>query len=462
MEVEYWVDLVRPFVAGRKVILAGAPLAAYATTVKRLCNLGADSVFLIASGQGTGELPSPDDAAWVVLDIRVANLMDDFRKTRQALTNPPGYLLDALDDWDPEHQAMLMGTAFTTFPDVAGRQVWGGRPPAWEALEDKVVVDGIWEGAGLTTTPSMVVPAKADEIGAAFRRLDRGSGAGVVGDASEGFNGGAEYFRWVRTADQVAEAVSFFSAHCRTVRVMPFLEGIPCSIHGIVFPEKTVAFRPCELVMLRQPDAIKLVYGGAATFWDPAPEDRTRMREASVRVGEHLREHVDYRGAFTVDGIMTEDGFRPTELNTRMGAALGLLSSAVDHLPTGLIQRALIERVDADYRPDDFELVVVEAADANRLGGRWTVLTHQADSTEGVFLVRDGQSFDVVADEPEHPAGKIMLGPSALGSFLRFSADPDHTPSGPSVAPLVVDAFAAADRYWDTGIGRLEPGRPVR
>jgi hypothetical protein len=41
------------------------------------------------------------------------------------------------------------------------------------------------------------------------------------------------------------------SARADRVRVMPFLEGIPCSIHGIVFAEHVAALQPLEMVTLR-------------------------------------------------------------------------------------------------------------------------------------------------------------------------------------------------------------------
>ena len=39
--------------------------------------------------------------------------------------------------------------------------------------------------------------------------------------------------------EERADALDFFKSRCDRVRVMPFLEGVPCSIHGIVLPEGT-------------------------------------------------------------------------------------------------------------------------------------------------------------------------------------------------------------------------------
>lgn len=462
MDARYWVDLVRPFVTGRKLIMTGAPLAAYTGLVSTLRQLGAESLFLVANEEGTGDLPSPDDAEWVILDIRAANIMEVFRTARRLLEKPAAHLMEALDRWDPAREAVVLGTPFTITARLLGRRVWGGRRPDWEELEDKVLVDSIWDGAGVTRAPSRIVPTNPNAIKAAYRQLDRGMGAAIAGDAHEGFNGGAEYFRWVRTPEQVDEAAAFYSSHCRRVRIMPFLEGIPCSIHGMVFQDRTIAFRPCELVMFRSPQTIKLRYGGAATFWDPPQPDREAMRATAIKVGEHLRDRVDYRGALTIDGIMTEDGFRPTELNSRPGAAMGLVTGAVDDLPIGLIHRALVEGEEADFRAAELEELVVDAADQKRAGGGWTILSTSAENTQKTHLVWEGSKLEPVDDEPENPAGTLLFGPSAVGGYLRFDADPDRTAKGPSVAPLVLEAFAVADRHWSTDIGPLEPPRPVR
>ena len=97
---------------------------------------------------------------------------------------------------------------------------------------------------------------------------------------------------------------------------MPFLDGVPCSIHGLVLPDGTAVFRPVEIAILRDAAGRQFVYGGLSTYWDPPPADREEMRDVARRVGEHLRAAYGYRGAFGIDGVLTADGFRPTELNT--------------------------------------------------------------------------------------------------------------------------------------------------
>jgi hypothetical protein len=56
----------------------------------------------------------------------------------------------------------------------------------------------------------------------------------------------------------------------------------------------------------------------------------------------------------------------------------------------------------------------------------------------------------------------LSFGPSGVGGFVRLALDPGRVPAGPPVAPLAVAAFALADRWFGTGIGRLEPALAVR
>src|SRR5690606_41121857 len=127
-----------------------------------------------------------------------------------------------------------------------------------------------------------------------------------------------------RTPSDFDQALAFCAARCNRIRVMPFLEGIPCSIHGRVLPTGTAVFRPLELMTLRRPEQARLVYAGANTFWDPPARAREQMRQVARVVAEGLARRVGFRGAFTVDGVLTEEGFLPTELNPRIGAGLNV------------------------------------------------------------------------------------------------------------------------------------------
>ena len=468
-------EALRPLFAGRKVMVTGGPLAAMTGTCRRLRELGAERPFLLATGTGTGDLPGPDEAEWVVVQVRAPDVIAEIRAAMRLLRLLPGEVVAALDRWDPDRAALVLSPMFNELPEIAGRRVYGPRRPEWRRLEDKVVVDALWDDLGVARAPSAVVPAEAAALRAAAARLDRGAGTAWAGDASQGFNGGAHCVRWVRSSEDAAEAAGFLAARCDRVRVMPFLEGVPCSIHGMVFPDAVAAFRPVELVTLRRPGSNRLRYAGAATFWDPPAADREAMRDLARRVGAGLRERVGYRGAFTVDGVLAAEGFLPTELNPRLGAGLSVMASDLPELPVALLDRALIEGEPLRYGAGDLERQVLAAADRTRAGGAATV------TERGPGVLKPGHPENEVATDATtelrvrfedgtcrpamdgRPAdGVLAFGPSGVGGFVRLALDPDRIPAGPSVAPLAVAAFALADERFGTGIGPLEPARAVR
>jgi hypothetical protein len=457
-------DLLRPLVAGRKLVLAGAPLAAMTGMGRQLRELGAERPFLLATGIGTGEVPGPDEAEWCVVEVRAPDVVAEIRAAMRLLRLLPGEVVDALDRWDPERQALVLSPMFNELPEIAGRRVYGPRRPEWRRLEDKVVVDELWDDLGVTRAPSEVVAAEPVALRAAARRLDRGAGTAWAGDARQGFNGGAFCLRWVRSDEDAAEAARFLGERCDRVRVMPFLEGVPCSIHGMVFPHGVATFRPVELVTLRKPGGSGrsgLRYAGAATFWDPPDADREVMRDLARRVGNGLRERVGYRGAFTVDGVLTAEGFLPTELNPRLGAGLATMTRGLPDLPVGLLDRALIDGDAVAVAAGDLERQVLEAADRTRAGGAWTVTDAAADATRELPVAFEGGACRPAA-EGDPADGVLSFGPSGVGGFVHLALDPERVPAGPPVAPLAVAAFALADERFGTGIGPLEPARSVR
>ena len=106
---------------------------------------------------------------------------------------------------------MVLAGSLVTAREIAGRRVLDGRPREWEALEDKTTVDALWDDVGVRRPPSKVVATSYDELVEAARDV-AGSGDGTVwsGDVREGFNGGSEYVRWVRTEQDARAATEFF------------------------------------------------------------------------------------------------------------------------------------------------------------------------------------------------------------------------------------------------------------
>ena len=207
-------EALRPLFAGRKLVVTGGPLAAMTGTCRRLLELGAERPFLLATGVGTGEVPGPDEAEWMVVQLRAPDVIAEIRAAMRMLRLLPAEVVATLDRWDPEREAVVLSPMFNELAEIAGRRVYGPRRPEWRALEDKVVVDNLWDDLGVPRAPSAVVPAEAAALRAAAGRLDRGAGTAWAGDASQGFNGGAHCVRWVRSPEDAAEAAAFLATHC--------------------------------------------------------------------------------------------------------------------------------------------------------------------------------------------------------------------------------------------------------
>jgi hypothetical protein len=201
-------------------------------------------------------------------------------------------------------------------------------------------------------------------------------------------------------------------------------------------------------------------YAGAATYFDPDPVDRGAMRAAARRLGAYLRDRVDFRGGFTIDGICSTGGWTATECNPRGGAGLGYLGACVPELLGGLMQRMAAAGGLETLDTNTVEHVVVERADACRWGGAWTPAEAVWSETVATPIVGDEHGYRC-AGEGEIPDATISTGPGPAGGFVRFEPVAERTPAGPSLAPRAVAALAFADDVLGAGIGLLAPAPNV-
>lgn len=438
----------------RRWIVASDLLAGAHQTVTELRALGAGDVFVIAGSRGTGPIP---DAPAAVLGLEAPTLMASIRAYDRALGDLAPAVIAAVDGFDPDRVARVLASPFSVHTTVAGRAVFGARRPRWLALEDKTTVDALWRAVDAARAPARVVDARLDALRDAAAALDRGMGTVWVADNRTGWHGGATALRWVRTSAQAREAAAFLASCADRARVMPFLDGIPCSIHGIVLPDATAALRPCEMVVLRRPGRPDLLYAGMGSTWDPPSHERAALRSLARRVGDHLRRTAGYRGVFTVDGVMTRAGFRPTELNSRCSAGAIMLAQAAD-LPMHLVHLAVVEGVEVEWPTQRLEEQIVAAADELR-SVRSFALVSRAQPEREVELVWEGGALREARGRP--PALTLETGPAPSGGAVRVVVDVARHPAGRPVAPVIAAALTYADRRWDLGLGPLEPAVDV-
>jgi hypothetical protein len=454
-------DRCTALVKGRKVVLVGGVLAGATPRVRQLRRWGAGDVLVLAQGIGTGELPTPEEARTTVVESpKPASLTEEARSWVQFAADPPAAARLVLEEFDPDRTALALLSAFAQVDRYCGRESLGGRTPAIAALEDKSLNDALWDAAGVTREPARVIPADRQSILHAARDLDRGDGTVWSADASDGMNGGGDRVRWVRTPSDAEDALDLLLSRTRQVRLMPFLEGVPCSIHGFVLPDGVAVFRPVEQVILRSASDSRFVYAGISTWWDPRDDDREQMREVARRVGRHLQASDNFRGGYSVDGILTRDGFRPTELNPRFSGGLNTIAKGVPDLPLELLQGATMRGVDVGATAAALESLLVEAADANRYGSAYTMSDVAPPAQTETLQLTGGPAELRVAATDEAVAGILDRGPAALGSLIRFM--PNAMTPGARLAPYAVAAFALTDRIWGTAFGALEPAPDVR
>lgn len=438
---------------GRWILVSEVAVAA-TSAVETMRRWGLEHMLLVSATEGVGE--APEGLPIVFTRTSGDTIMEGLRAFDGALEQPESDLYEAVVDFDPSAEAGVLIPPMGTRFDFVGRPVYGARRDRWIALEDKTVVDELWDAAGVTRVPSAVVPlSQAAEVAGG---LASPLGTVWAADNTEGWHGGGEYLRWVSEPDTTDAAVEWFRPRARTVRVMPFLDGIPCSIHGYVTGDGVATFRPVEMVIARRTDRSGFFYMGMASVWDPSDEIRSEMRRAARRVGEVLDERVAYRGGFSIDGVATLDGFRPTELNPRLSAGLGMLASTVEGLQLGFATRALVEN-DVDLPAGWVEATITERADQKRVAGMGVSVPAVVDAASLPVRVVSGELVRAEVDDEE--AGSLEIGPSVSGSRVQMRLDAATLPKGRAMAPYAIAAIRLAAEEWGFEIPDIEPAPDV-
>ncbi|MCB9882262.1 MAG: ATP-grasp domain-containing protein [Planctomycetes bacterium] len=457
--IRHYRNQLESVIAGKPWIVAAGVLVNATQKAEMLLELGADRVFAIGTSRGTGRVVEDPRITPVQLEVRGTTLMGGLRASEAALDALPQDVVAALDAFDPGYEALVVRDLYSECRPVGGRRTFGARPMEWIALEDKTCIDAFWDAASVRRAPSRVAQVDLDALRRAHQEFDAGHGSVWVADNKDGWHGAAQGVRVVRSESDAQVALEYLQGIANEVRVMPFLEGIPCSIHGFVHAEDIAVFRPCEMLVFGT-GSTAFAYAGAATYWEPSPEDCQAMRNVARDVGRHLQGTLDYRGAYCVDGILTADGFLPTELNPRFGAAVGNLAKGVPGLPLYLLHLAMVEGLDLDYRLHELEDLVVTSSRANPSGRSARAIPAPHDPRSAGLVIDDDEIR--FAREGESAQLSVELGPSTIGSYLVLEANAAELPYGPPLAPMLCRAFAFLDEQWELGIGQLEAARSVR
>jgi len=348
--------VIRESFVGRPCVVFSTAASHVAPVVKALIESGVTRVFVGVADDATGTAFGPQVTPHRI-PVTAATRDGLAAAFTRALAEPSAELLAALDRFDPDRRALVLDTRDLPGDRLAGRQRYGWRRPEWAAVEDKTQVHRVWEAAGIPRTPSSVLPPRLDVLLPEAARLDTGEGTVWAADTRSGIHTAAEGTRWIRGEADGRRLLPFFADRCARIRIMPFVEGLPCSVHGLVMTRGVVVLRPLELIVLRDRDH-GFVFAGTSTYWDCPPEPAHQIRETARAVGTALRRLCRYRGGFTLDGVLSPGGFVPTEVNARLGSGLNLESTRPD-LRLELLQRVVREGDDASLHPEQLEAVML-------------------------------------------------------------------------------------------------------
>lgn len=294
--------------------------------------------------------------------------------------------------------------------------------------------------------PSVVTALTPVGLAAAFDSCDRGEGVVISADTTQGVHSGSNGVVRARDRAALAIALDFLAGRCEQVRVASFVEGMSCTIHGMVFTDQVAVYRPIEQVILREDNTFFPLLGGNA-LWAPTAEDQAAARVLVQRVGERLRTEADYRGSFGVDAIFTADGFQPIEVNARMGGFIFNGGPAVG-VPLDLIHAMVAEGEETGIDPSALERVMVDGFDRSTQTRLNLPLVQQyLERSRALSLRHIGSGYRTT--DPEGPYDAVVHQLSTpVGSrlMLEFPARPLY--SKVALGPFAIAAIKAATRAW--------------
>jgi hypothetical protein len=358
-----------------------------------------------------------------------------------------GWLAGPANAFDPDNTATLVLPDPLDPPHAGVRRRIGVRQPAWRLFEDKTVVDTLWDAAGVPRAQSIISDDTADlaMLGAI---VDQGTGVVCsCQPVGAGPTAGGDGIWWWRDGQPPTTTPTARPGTWR-VRLMPLLEGVPVRLHGLALADRAIPFPPMELVTLPRVEQGTFLCAGAV----PMLGDAANLVTETERLGAGLRERLSYRGGFSVDGILTANGFLPTDFNAR-------LTSAMEAVPSE--RRVLLHAVNLLARegiePDSstVEQLIEETFTASATCTLFGAATHANErSPREVSVCWHG---DRLVPDPRGAGGTLAVTPSPRGWLLTATLATNCLPGGDRVGPWAPEIFRLSDEVLGTNFGKLAP-----
>jgi hypothetical protein len=223
-----------------------------------------------------------------------------------------------------------------------------------------------------------------------------------------------------------------------------------------------IVLRPLELASLRDEERGRFVYAGMGTGWDPPAADSAQMRELARALGGYLRSKHAYRGAFGIDGVLTEAGFRVTELNPRFSGGMTRMSRVSPTTHLDLVQVNAVIGREVRRSAAEIERLALADLETSRFADVMGLTTAVRPArTTSVMVTVDGDRI-VTTDDEDLAVGVVSFGPASTGGFVRLAFEDGAIQPGQRTAPLAVLLFRLADELWGTGFGSLSIAPDLR
>jgi hypothetical protein len=358
-----------------------------------------------------------------------------------------GWLARPADRFDPGHQATLVLPDPLDPPAAGDRRRLGRRRAAWRLFENKTSVDGLWDAIGLPRAPAVICDPPTD-VGPLGSDVDAGSGVvcscqGAGGTPTAGGDG----IWWWRTGQPPPGIPGLGTSR---IRLMPLLEGPAIRLHGLVLDTTVVTFPPMEIVALPRPASGTFQCSGAVATLDPSPE----LAALTKRIGAGLRDNIGYLGGYSVDGILTASGFRPTDLNARLTSAIEAAPCDIRvqlHLANLLAREGIDPPVATVESIRDQTFAAI--GESHTLYGAARRLDPAAPRQLSVRW--SGTTLDVAMGE--RADGQLTVRPSMRGWLITATLAAGRLPTTGPLGPLAPAVFALSDRVLGTDFGDLKP-----
>lgn len=346
---------------------------------------------------------------------------------------------DPLDDRDPTRTAVVLPIDPIAPAGADSRQILGERQRVWRLFEDKTIIDCLWDAIGVARPPSIVGDHTLD-LASAGAAVNRGDGIVCATQGPGGTPGANGHgIRW--WTDQPPRLALTPGTR---VKVTPLLAGRALRLHGLVAAGAVVPFPPMDLVTLPRLDRHEFLCCGAV----PGPAEPWTW-DLTRRLGAGIRDILGYRGVFSVDGIVVDGQFLPTDLNTRLTSAI---ESTPSHLRVRFQAANICAREGIPIEPAEIDHLSAEAFDTDE------TTIYGASSTIGSQRY-SSPIFQGPAGLTELPGthtariGSMMIARSPRGWTVRARLAAGHDPR-----LLAVDIWRLSDRVFGTDFGDL--GQP--